>query len=783
MAEKKMWKQLNLTCKPLDNLEEILSFLQEPPSWGSLCTDIKPHSINMVRNNDVNKFFGENLLETPQTFCHYDRESEEEVERIDRKKIPKTLVCHDMANGYHDDSVIDGTGDYSAYTFSNWGVIDIFCYFSHHFITIPPLGWINVGHAHGTQVIGTVITEWAEGVALWDKILQSESDWQHFASALVAIAKTLRFDGWLLNIENKIAKPNELLKFVRYLHTILHEELENPVLIWYDSVTVEGHLNWQNGLNGKNKAFFDIVDGFFTNYSWSEKDVEASVTAAGERLNDLYIGIDVWGRNFYGGGQFNTQEAVQVAFKHGCSLAIFAPAWTHEAMSENNADINSVANSEDLDMFERFLLRDRALWGSLWPYLNTKLPSELPFKTSFCRGQGKKRRLYGEAICPVPWFNLRHMQYQPNSNHGPHGYLLSTQDNIAHLSRFGLLSNKAGILRYRRSLEVSRELAPGKSKEVSLTLKEDSITVLTPKETVVVANEINEGRTSVKRKMKNAFLNLFKSKAAKSDQFANIGAAKNEKMAESERAVQSEQEPKTDEAAKVDEQSLADVDTKSTYEISGRSMVQMSVNIRLGDRTGKTRYALAYVPTELECLEPFFEDSFLGGSCLKINPSDEVSNEHWLSRLFFCDFHCHNSLIACVVTKNLVGHEDQFLNMKLNVVDAKDGYKKVVLVGRSVPHGYEAASAAEVINLYPLSDPADPQFRELQKYVVLNEPDFYMPIANAYGWKVRYYEIQLPGARVTSINCQTGLDEGPILLGHFGLCARTMSQADLQVLT
>lgn len=51
-------------------------------------------------------------------------------------------------------SVIDGTGNYSAYTFYNWGAIDIFCYFSHHFITIPPLGWINVGHAHGTQVIG-----------------------------------------------------------------------------------------------------------------------------------------------------------------------------------------------------------------------------------------------------------------------------------------------------------------------------------------------------------------------------------------------------------------------------------------------------------------------------------------------------------------------------------------------------------------------------------------------------------------------------------------------------
>lgn len=58
------------------------------------------------------------------------------------------------------------------------------------------------------------------------------------------------------------------------------------------------------------RAFFDVSDGFFTNYSWSESDIKSSVEAAGDRLTDLYIGIDVWGRNFYGGGQFNTAEVI-----------------------------------------------------------------------------------------------------------------------------------------------------------------------------------------------------------------------------------------------------------------------------------------------------------------------------------------------------------------------------------------------------------------------------------------------------------------------------------------
>lgn len=51
----------------------------------------------------------------------------------------------------------------------------------------------------------------------------------------------------------QVEKPLLLLDFVQHLHAVLHQELPEPVLIWYDSVTVDGHLNWQNALNLKNK--------------------------------------------------------------------------------------------------------------------------------------------------------------------------------------------------------------------------------------------------------------------------------------------------------------------------------------------------------------------------------------------------------------------------------------------------------------------------------------------------------------------------------------------------
>lgn len=95
---------LELTCKPLDTYEEILAFLENPPSWRTLCTELIPHSDQAIRNIHINDSFGKTFLETPQTFCHYNPDTEAGcINRHDVKTLPKTLICHDMANGYHDD--------------------------------------------------------------------------------------------------------------------------------------------------------------------------------------------------------------------------------------------------------------------------------------------------------------------------------------------------------------------------------------------------------------------------------------------------------------------------------------------------------------------------------------------------------------------------------------------------------------------------------------------------------------------------------------------------------
>lgn len=93
----------------------------------------------------------------------------------------------------------------------------------------------------------------------------------------------------------------------------------------YDSVTVDGKLDWQDCLNTQNKPFFDVCDGIFTNYTWKHSYPSQSAELAADRHFHVYTGIDIWGRNTFGGGGFHSYKALEVIKEAKTSVALFAP--------------------------------------------------------------------------------------------------------------------------------------------------------------------------------------------------------------------------------------------------------------------------------------------------------------------------------------------------------------------------------------------------------------------------------------------------------------------------
>ncbi|KAJ6638043.1 Cytosolic endo-beta-N-acetylglucosaminidase [Pseudolycoriella hygida] len=382
-------------CRPLQSNYELLNFHRFPIVWKNLVVPLEPRC--RARK------FGDN-------FDNLNHKGE--VVDISGGRA-EVLVCHDLAGNYRDDRFIAGSRKWDDYRFYHWAGIDYFCYFSHQYITVPTLSWINAAHKNGVKVLGTIIVESSSGRARLDEILQSESYMHSIVESLVFVAKSCQFEGWLLNVECPLSENQiPMLKgFVDYLTVRMHQDVPNGMVFWYDSIIETGDLRWQNELNDNNKSFFDLCDGILINYAWTEKHLERTVNILNEQggnIHKVFVGIDVFGRGQL--AKFDSHITLSKIKKYDFSVGIFAPGWTFEATRGVNISEptgNEICNS-------RFIERNDLFWQLLWKYLLTAGPTLLPFYTSFCLGSGKQQFRDGFVSYFRPWLNLSDQSWQPS---------------------------------------------------------------------------------------------------------------------------------------------------------------------------------------------------------------------------------------------------------------------------------------------------------------------------------------------------------------------------------
>lgn len=337
-----------------------------------------------------------------------------------RLQPARLLLCHDFRDGYHDweaqsDGVQGNSLDLnSTWRFNHWAYVDVFVYFSHYCVTIPPVSFIHAAHRHGTLILGTLIFEHGRGEAELLKILQSFKSRANAARQLASIARFYGFDGWLVNIEVSLSggssAASDLAAFVADL-TRAVRKLLGPVseVIWFDAVTRDGSLAWQNELNVENEPFFKAAGSLFTNYCWDRNAPVRSAIKAGTRRTDVWTGIDVHGRNTFGGGGFHTHLALRAIKQGGTSAAIFAPAWTVEKCSPTLQDPR--------ELEDRFWTGPAGRFGRecVAQYFRERaVLSALPFETCFDPGWGPRQMANGVLKSDEPYFNMSQQDVQPS---------------------------------------------------------------------------------------------------------------------------------------------------------------------------------------------------------------------------------------------------------------------------------------------------------------------------------------------------------------------------------
>ncbi|CAO3653105.1 unnamed protein product [Mucor hiemalis] len=406
---------------------------------------------------------------TPNSTETYNISSVALQPRVKNPLKPRLLLTHDMAGGYKEDKLIQGNDFSNIYNVQYWHLTDTFV-FSHERVSIPPVNWTNACHRNGVKCLGTFLVEGNSQMQMEALLMDHhcmtrvttthldygalimQTNWPRIINLtdiefLVAIAKHYGFDGWLFNIECEFfpfptspkLKAEELAKFLHYFKEKMHDEIPGSQVIWYDSMTNDGEIDWQNNLNWKNELFFKNSDGIFLNYWWKKEYPEMSRRVAesiGRSGLDVYFGTDVWGRHTYGGGGFKSYKAVKTASAAMTSSALFGMAWTYEHFDniefekmdrlfwcggEYSEYPPSSPKIADKDNMESDDSEDELLHGYRKGICDAKESYPAPgtnwFVTTFDRGFGSRFYYRGKKLLSQPWSHLSHQAVLPNQSY------------------------------------------------------------------------------------------------------------------------------------------------------------------------------------------------------------------------------------------------------------------------------------------------------------------------------------------------------------------------------
>ncbi len=410
-----------------------------------------------ISNMPITPFwFPEELLKwdpTKDEDIKYNKATIPLAERVSKENLPlinKTqnkdfnIVVLSMMNESTSGNSPQGLNKFDSNTFSYWQYIDKLVYWggsSGEGIIVPPSAdVINSAHKNGVPVLGTIFFPTTEhgGKAEWVEqfLYKDENGNFPMIDKLIEVCEVLGFDGWFINQETGLTiKENNFIDQSETVQegakiTKTHAELMQEFIrefnkksdyeiMWYDSLTKDGEMDWQNALTEKNDYFLidadkeKVADSMFLNFWWttnrlSEQEllIESNLRAISLGINpySLYAGIDIQANGT------NTQIRWGLLTDDNnipyTSLGIYCPSWTF--FSSNNVD-EFMSKENRLWVNElgdpRANIEDAGFIGmSTYAVENTVINS-IPFTTNFNIGNGYNFFVNGEKVSSMDWNN------------------------------------------------------------------------------------------------------------------------------------------------------------------------------------------------------------------------------------------------------------------------------------------------------------------------------------------------------------------------------------------
>ncbi|MDH2425331.1 glycoside hydrolase [Sphaerisporangium sp. TRM90804] len=311
-----------------------------------------------------------------------------------------------------------GSPDSDYYAFGHWQYVDKLVFWggsaSEGLILAPNATVIDAAHRNGVKVYGNVFfppTVYGGELRWVRDFVQKDGSRFPVADKLAEVAEYYGFDGWFINQETEGADA-ELATSMRDL--IKYARAESPKLdfMWYDAMTEDGPVDWQNALTPANDAYLadpaPVSHSMFLNFWWTQEGLAASrdrARALGRSEYDLFTGIDTESRGY------DTPVAWDALFPpgrpHVTSLGLYRPEWTWKS-SSGRADFYArdsrywVGANADPSNTET-----TSPWKGLASYVAESTPvTAKPFVTGFNTGQGDFYNVAGARVGTGGWNNL-----------------------------------------------------------------------------------------------------------------------------------------------------------------------------------------------------------------------------------------------------------------------------------------------------------------------------------------------------------------------------------------
>lgn len=395
-----------------------------------------------------------------------------------------------------------GKSKFSANTFSYWQYVDTLVYWggsAGEGLIVPPSPDVtDAAHKNGVRVLGTVFFPMLEhgGKIEWlNDFLQKDASGNFpMADKLIEVAVKYGFDGWFINQETQdsLTKDHAVL-MQQFIKQCKEKAPEGFQIVWYDSMTKEGEMNWQNALTEENDYFMmdseknKIADSMFLNFWWDSNELKKSRERA-EQIGidpyELYAGIDVQANGVMTPVEWKNFENGSASATY-TSLGLYCPSWSYFAAdtidkydkNENRLWVNDNGNPAI----------DTKVSGNTWRGISTyvverSVVKKAPFVTNFSMGNGYSFFIDGEKVSNRDWNNRSMADVMPTyrwimNSEGEND--LSVYTDYANAYYGGNSFRFYGNMDADKKTEIklfSSDLAIEKNMQVSMALKASSET-------------------------------------------------------------------------------------------------------------------------------------------------------------------------------------------------------------------------------------------------------------------------------------------------------------------